>query len=82
MGTLVFSQIVHPADIPVGDLAGQLELVPEAGDRLLIAGDIRSDDLDGDLFLDLYVEGFIDLAHAAMAELFNDLVAAGEQCSR
>ena len=36
------------------------------------------DELQGDFFLDLRVEDLIDPAHPALAELFDDLVAAGE----
>ena len=78
VGALGLADVEHPADIPVPDLPGQLELVRETLDRLSVRGDFGLDELEGDLLLDLGVEDFIDPAHPAFAQLFDDLVAAGE----
>ena len=39
-------------------------------------------EFDGDLLFDLRVKGFVDPAHAAVAQLLDDLVAAGEGGAR
>ena len=54
------------------------ELVPEALDRLGVGGDLGLEELEGDLLPDLGVEDLVDAAHAALAQLLDDLVAAGE----
>ncbi len=74
-----FAQVVEPADVAVGDLAGVLELVLEALDGRGVEPDLGLDDLEGHDLLQLLVEGLIDRAHAAFAQLLDDLVAAGEQ---
>ena len=72
-------ELVHPADILVGDPAGQLDLVPEAVNGLLIDRDIRMEDLEGDLLADLFIVGAINDAHPAGAELLDQLEPPGEQ---
>jgi hypothetical protein len=62
----------------VGDAAGQLELVPEAFDHLLVEADVRAEDLQGDGLADLLVDNFVDAAHAAAAEFIGYAVAPGE----
>ena len=59
--------------------AGQLDLVPEALDRPLVEGDLGVEELEGDLFADLLVEGAVDDAHPAGAELLDQLEPAGEE---
>ncbi len=72
------ADVVHPADVPVGDLAGQLDLVAEALDDLEVGGDLRLEELEGDDLADLAVVGLVDGAHTALADLLDDLEAAGE----
>ena len=62
--------------------AGDLELVPEAVDRLLVGGDLGFEELEGDLLVEFRVEDLVDPAHAAVPQLFDDLVAAGERRTR
>src|SRR4030042_1907381 len=62
----------------VGAGPGQPQLAPEALDGLLIRSDVGIEELEGEFFPDLGVEDFVDAAHAALAQLFDDLVAAGE----
>ena len=78
----ILHELVHLADVPVGDLPGQLELVVEPFDRLLVGGDLRPDELEGDFLIELLVENPVDLAHAAVAQFLDDLVAAGEGRAR
>ena len=78
----VLVELVHPADVLVGDPAGQLDLVPEPIDRLLVEGDIRMKDLEGDLLADFLVVGPVDDAHAAGAQLLDELEPPGEQIAR
>ena len=46
---------------------------------VLVDGDLRPDELQGDFLVELLVEGPVDPAHAAVAQLLDDLVAAGEK---
>ncbi len=62
----------------MGDLAGELELVPEALDRPQVGGDLGLEELERDILLDLPVEDLVDPAHPALADLLDDLVAVGE----
>jgi hypothetical protein len=78
MGQAGFPEVVKPADVPVRDLPGELELVLEALDRLFVEPDLGFDELEGDDLLDLLVVDLVDLAHAAPPELLDNLVAAGE----
>ncbi len=74
-----FSQVIHPADVPVGDLPRHLELVAEPVDDLPVLGDLGVDELERDLLVDLLVLDPEDASHSPAAELLDDLVAAGEQ---
>jgi hypothetical protein len=53
MDPVRFPEVEHPADVPVGDLAGQPELAAEPLERLLVGSDLRIDELEGDLSLTL-----------------------------
>ena len=76
--TLVFAQMVHLADVAVGDAVGQLDLVDEALERPRVLGDVGADELDGHFLARLRVEGPVDAAHAAPAQELDDLVALPE----
>ena len=75
----VLVELVHPADVLVGDPAGQLDLVPEAVNRLLVDGDIGVEDLEGDLLADLFIVGAVDDAHPAGAQFLDQLEPPGEK---
>ncbi len=75
------ADVEHPADVPVDDRAGRLELVAEALDRLGVGGHFGPEELQGDLLVELGVVDLVDAAHAAPAELFDDLVPPGEDRS-
>ena len=79
MEVILLAQVVHPADVPVGDLPGDLELVLETLDGLVVDADLRPDELQGQDLADLAVVGLEDLAHPPLAERLDDLVAAGEE---
>jgi hypothetical protein len=72
------AQVKHAADVAVADLSGEFQFVRESLDRFLIQGDLRTQQLEGDLLIDVSVLDFVNLAHAAVAELLDDLVAASE----
>ena len=72
------ADVEHAADILVDDRAGRLELVAETLDRLGVGGHFGPEELQGDLLVELGVVDLVDPAHAAAAELLDDLVAAGE----
>ena len=73
------AEIVHPADVAVGDLPGQLDLVAEALDDVRVRGDLGFQQLEGDDLADLGVIGLVDGPHAALPDLLDDLEAAGER---
>ena len=72
------AEVVHPADIPVGDGPRQFQFVSKALDRLLVGGDLGIEELEGELFADLRVENLVNPAHPAVAEVLNDLVPPGK----
>jgi hypothetical protein len=78
MRALVFAEVVHPADVLVRDLPGRPELVAEPLDRLAVGGDLGVEELQGDLFVDLFVEDLVDPAHPAFAQFLEHIIAAGE----
>jgi hypothetical protein len=75
------AQVVHPADVAVGDFPGEFQFVFEPLDRLFLDADFGADQLEGDHLADLMVVDFENFAHAALAELFDDLVPAGQAVS-
>ena len=72
-------ELVHAADIPVADLPGQFDLVPEAVDSRLVEGNLRMENLEGDLLADFLVVSAIDDAHAPGAQLFDQFKPPGEE---
>lgn len=73
------AEFMRSADVLVADLAGGLDLVPEALDDTLICPDLGPEELESDLLVKLLVEDPLDASHPAGPELLDDLVAAGEQ---
>jgi hypothetical protein len=59
--------------------AGCGQFIPEPFDRFFVGCDLRLKEFQGDLFFGLCVLHTIDLAHAACAELFDDLLPACEK---
>ena len=78
-GLSLLVEVVHPADVLVPDLAGRLDLVPEALDHPPLGRDLGLDELEGDFLVEFRVVGPIDTAHAARAQLLDDFVPAGKQ---
>ena len=60
------------------NIPGYFELIPEALDGRLVSRDLGLDQLQGHFGLDFFIENFIDLAHASLAQLLDDLVASGK----
>ncbi len=75
---LVLAEMVHLADVAVGDLVDELDFVDETVECPLVLGDVGADELDGHLFAGLRVDGPVDAPHASPAQLFDDLIAAAE----
>jgi hypothetical protein len=75
-------EFVHPADVLVGDPAGQLDLIPKAVNGPLIQGNIGVEDFEGDFLADFSIEGTVDAAHAAFTQLLDDLVSASKGRTR
>ncbi len=65
----------------MGDPAGEPELVFEPLDGFLVEADLGLQKLEGDGFLDLPVEGLVNTAHAAPADLLDDFIPAGKHLS-
>jgi len=45
MGHSIIAEVIESADVPVGDLAGEFELVLEPFDGLLVEADLGLDEL-------------------------------------
>ena len=77
------AEIVRAHDVPVRDLAREPDLLLERlTDRGALVERLGQEDLDGDLVVELPVEGAVHRAHAALAERAEDLVAPGEDRAR
>ncbi len=81
VSALVLIDIVHPANVLVGNFSGELQFVLETGDNFDIARDFGAEELQGDLFIDLCVDDSIDRAHAAAAEFFDHFKPSGKEAS-
>ncbi len=79
---LLATEVVHTADVAVGDGPSETELAPEALDRVGVRGNLGLKELQGKLFPDLGIEDLVDAAHAAPPQLLDDLIAAGEGRAR
>jgi hypothetical protein len=82
MGPFRFADIEHLADVAVADSAGQADFITEPLKRFFIGGNLRLDELKGDLFFDLGIEDLINPAHPPFAQLFDDLIPAREGGTR
>jgi len=78
-GRALFAEVIHPANAGMGDPPGDPQLGPEALDGLLVDGDLGVDEFQGHFFADLGVVDPINAAHAALADLVDHEVSAGEQ---
>jgi hypothetical protein len=78
MEALILHELVHPADIPVADFTGDFQFILEALQGAFVPGDLRPNELYGNFLIQLLVHSPIDLAHAAVAQLLDDLVPTGE----
>jgi hypothetical protein len=56
----------------------ELGLTLEPGQPFRVPGEFLRQDLDGHLSAEIPVEGAINLAHPALAELFLDLIMPGD----
>jgi hypothetical protein len=74
----VLAEVVHSADVLVGNFAGQLELIPEALDDPLVLHDLRLQNLERHDFFDLFIKDFIDAPHPPFAQVLDDLVPLGK----
>ena len=73
------AQVVHPAHVLVGDLAGEEDLLPQALDVDVILG--AAQHLEGDGGVQLEVVGQVDHPHAAEADELLDPVAVPKDIS-
>jgi hypothetical protein len=69
-----FVDLVDDTDVRVLQLRGGLRLLDEPPLALGIGDELRGEDLDGDLAVQLQVRGAVDDAHASPADLFEDAV--------
>ncbi len=76
------NQVENAADVGMGDAAGELDLPLEALQHALVAGDLRTQDLDGDGVAELLIERLVNLADRTPAEEGGDPVAAGQRFAR
>jgi hypothetical protein len=71
----VAEQVEDAAHIRVGDLAGQLDLAPEAVEGAFEVGDLGANRLQGYAVAQLEILGLVDVPHAAVADEADDLEA-------
>ncbi len=62
----------------VGDLARELQFIPETLDGIYFSRDLRLDKFERDVLFDLPVKHPIDPAHPSSTQLFDDLVFVGK----
>src|SRR6185312_2245666 len=74
--------IVDPADVRVSDLAGHVDLPPEAPRDVAICVPLRSQGFDGNLRAEFLVLCLIYLAHAARPNQPNDVETAAQYLAR
>src|SRR6266705_780487 len=79
---LGFAQVVNADYIFVGDLASEEQFLLEAVENSLIAGKIGPNDFQGDWPTQLAVHGFVDRAHSAFAQNFENFVSLGQNRAR
>src|SRR6266545_5823736 len=72
------AEVVHTADVGVGDFLGQGQLAAEALARLLLRAGARAHELERDRLAEGAVDGLVDLAHAPRADLLHEGVAIAE----
>jgi hypothetical protein len=72
------SQVVHAADIFVGNMPGKAEFVAETIDSMLVARYFGAEDFQGDFLVDFCIQHAVKAAHASPAEFFDDLVPFGK----
>ena len=77
----VAADVVHHADVRMGERGDGARLTLEAQPSLGIRGEIRRQDLDGDGPIEPRVAGLVDLAHAASAERRLKLIRAETSAS-
>src|SRR5262249_45048909 len=84
--TVGFAEIVNTDNVAVRDLMGKDQLLLEAIDDRGVPGKIRTDDLQCNNAIHFAVARFVNRAHTAAAESFEDFVAlsedgTGQECS-
>ena len=77
-----FADVVNPADVGMGDLARDANLVAEALERARVPGGSLRKKLQRDRLAEFEVGGAIDFAHAAPAEQGDDAIALEQQRAR
>ncbi len=75
-------EVVDAADVLVGDAAGEAKLALEAVDEARLGGDGRLQHLERDEFGGFTIEGAVDDAHAAAADLDDAIVASRQRRQR
>ena len=73
-GALLAAEVVDGEDVRVGEGGDRLRLALEAGERVRVLGEVPRQDLHRDVALELGVARAEHDAHAALAELGDDLV--------
>ena len=77
--SLHLPQIMNPADVLMGDLAGQGDLVLEAIHQLRIFQQLGADGLEGDEMVQFQIPGLPDLSHAPLSEAVQQAVPGAEE---
>ncbi len=75
-GALLFSEIEHAADIPVRNLASELQLIPKPLYHRLVERDFLIQEFQGHLFFELSVENLVDSPHPSLSQFLDHLVSS------
>ena len=77
-----FADVVHAADIWMGDLAGKPDFRMKVIQSLWILGEVLGQELKGNGMSKLEVVCLVDLAHTASTCKRDNTIAVGNLCSR
>jgi hypothetical protein len=65
----------------VDDLSGEFQFITEALDHLRIIGDIRPQQLEGDLFSNPLVKNLVDFSHTTPSQFLQNIVSISKSAA-
>jgi hypothetical protein len=76
------ANVENAADVGMGDLAGETDLVAQASQGDFVLGDRSREKLESDQLPQFQIVSAIDLAHASASQQFDDAVTLSEDSTR